>query len=261
VTQSPPETTTPGARRRRWAKPVAWVGGIIVGLAAIFFVADAVIRTVAEHVVADEVTKQLPVGIKADDLNVEIDGFSVIGQYLAGSFQRVRLESDNVRVNGVPLKASVTAYGVSPDLSKPVGTVTGTLAIGQSAVNKLVQIPGTDSTLTLGNDTLGVTGSASVLGFPLEFTATVRPTIAGGGYIDLTPVKVSVNAASAPVDLTKVTDGILGNKPFPVCVAQYLPEDVFVADLDITKGEASVTVVGSDLTLEAETFASHGSCS
>jgi hypothetical protein len=53
---------------------------------------------------------------------------------------------------------------------------------------------------------------------------------------------------------------VLGGDPFPVCVADRLPEGVEVADIDITPDGATVRLEASDVPLAEETLATTGTC-
>jgi phosphoribosylcarboxyaminoimidazole (NCAIR) mutase len=46
-----------------------------------------------------------------------------------------------------------------------------------------------------------------------------------------------------------------------LCVAQFLPKGVTVADVTIEKGSANATVVAKDIVLDQKTFENLGSCS
>lgn len=248
-------------RRPRWLKPVVWVLVGLVVLIGLFFAADAILRQVGQNLVRAQVQKELPAGISANKLTVTIDGFSVIGQYLARSFDQVELSSPDVDVNGAPLSVRVTATDIPTDLSQPVGHVTGTLRIDQASLNRLVKVPNTESTIVLGDDTLGLKGTANLIGIPVEYTATVTPSLAGGGIVNLVPSDVKVTALSTSVDLTSFAARILGDKPLPICVAQYLPKGVEVTGIDVARGVATVHVAASNIVLDKATFDSRGSCS
>lgn len=248
-------------RPRRRIKPVVWIAGVLVVLVGVFFAADAILRQVAQGIVRDQVQQQLPRGIEARDTSVMIDGFSVIAQYLSGSFDRVELSSPRVTVDGAPMAVRVVATDIPVDLSRPVGHISGTLRVGQSSLNDLVKVPNTQSTILLGDDTVGLRGDAKLIGIPVRYTATVTPSLAGGGVLELTPGDVKVSALSTSVDLTSLAQRILGNKPLPLCMAQYLPKGMDVTGIDVSKGVAQVRVAASDIVLQKKTFDSRGSCS
>lgn len=257
---APQQSASAGSRRPRWLKPVVWVVGIVLALVVLFFIADAILRSYAEGQVAKQIKSELPTGITANDLSVDIGGFSVIGQYLGGSFQQVTLTADKVKVNGVPAEAKVVAEGIPTDFSKPVDHVHGAFVIDQEAANRLISIPNSTSTITFGAGTLGYSGKSELFGLPIQFHATVVPK-ANGKTVELTPKSVKVTGASTGLDLSGIVSNLLGNKPIPLCVAQYLPKGVSVTDVTVKKGEASAAVSASDIVLDGNTFSTHGSCS
>lgn len=254
----PLRTTAP--RRPRWLLIFASVFAAVVVLAAFFFVADAIIRSSAETGVAKQISSELPADVVAKDLTVQIGGVSVIGQYLAGSFDEVTLTAKQVTINGVPVHATIVGHGVPTDLAKPAKSITSTLTISEDAANKLVTVPGATSQLVFGAGTIGYSGSAHVFGFPISFEATATPK-ADGLDILLAPNSVKITGGPAQVDLGAVVTQLIGNKPFPVCVAQYLPKGATVTNVEVTSNAAVVTVSAEDIVLDKATFDTHARCS
>jgi hypothetical protein len=249
----------PDQKKRHWIKRVIVAGGIVVLLVIAFFVADAALRAYAENRVADEIKGELPTGFIANDLTVDVGGFSIIGQYLAGSFDTVRLDA-HVTMNGVPASASIVAHEVPVDFTQPVGSITGSMVLDQDAANRLVKIPGATSKITFGDGTVGYSGAATLFGLPLTYTAVVVPT-ADGTTILLAPKSVKLTGGPAGLDLSGIVSQVLGDKPFPLCVAQFLPKGVTVTDISIHKGSANATVSARDIVLDQKTFENLGSCS
>jgi len=247
-------------RRPRWLVIVASIFAGLVVLAAFFFVADAIIRSSAEASVAQQITSELPSDVVAKDLTVHIGGYSVIGQYLAGSFDEVTLTAKQVTIGGVPVQARIVGHGIPTDLAKPTQSITSTLTISEAAANALISIPGATSQLVFGDGTIGYSGSAKVFGFPISFDATASPE-ADGLDILLTPKSVNITGGPAHLDLGAVVTQLIGNKPFPVCVAQYLPTGATVTDVIVTPKTAVVTVSATNIVLDKDTFDSHARCS
>jgi hypothetical protein len=260
VTTDQIEADAPTRQTRRWLKPAIIAGGIIVFLVAAFFVADASLRAYAQGRIADEIKSELPNGFTANDLTVDIGGFSVISQYLGGSFDTVSLDADDVRMNGVPAQASIVAHGVPIDFSKPVASIKGSMVLDQDAANRLVKIPGATSKITFGDGTVGYSGSTKLFGLSLTYTAVVEPK-ADGTTIQLAPKSVKLTGGPAGLDLSGIVSQVLGDKPFPLCVAQFLPQGVTVTDVTIEKGSANATVMAENIVLDQKTFENLGSCS
>lgn len=259
IGDAPAPAAVPPCRRPGWLKPLLWTVGSIVVVLVLLVVADAVTRAVAEQRVAAEIEKNLPSSVQAD-VQVHIGGFSVLGQFLGGSFESVELDAPHATVNGAPLSASIHATGVPADFSKPVQSATGTLSISQDSLNKLVTIPGAKGDITLGDGVIGYDGTIDLLGLPVDYTVSATAKAAGDTVL-LTPGKATVSAGSGNVNITRLIQALTANGPFPVCAAQYLPEGVTVTDITVTPRHATVTLSASDFVMNEEFLHSKGSCS
>lgn len=249
-----------GARPRfsRAQRAVLWSVGVALALVALFFVTDAVLRQVAQNVVRDEIQKALPSDVTAKDLSVKIDGFTVIGQLITGRFEKVELDSADVRVQGNPLRASVVARGVPIDTTKPVHRVEGTVEISQHSVNGLVSLPN-ETTVILNHNAVGLKGTGQILGIDVGYTATVAPTLQNGDTVVLTPLSVSVTAGGGAFDVTRFAKDLVPSS-IPICVAEYLPKGVDATGLDIDKRSARVSVASDGLVLGGDSLQKRGSC-
>ncbi|RDV44195.1 DUF2993 domain-containing protein [Leifsonia sp. ku-ls] len=255
-----PETTAPTRRRRpRWLRLLLWIGIPVVVLVVLLVVVDSAARAYAEQRVSDEIEKNLPADVKGQ-VTTHIGGFSVLQQYLSGTFQRVELDAPHVVANGAPLSASLVATGVPTDFSKPVSQATGTLQISQESLNKLVQIPGATGDITLGEGTIGYDGSISLLGLPVQYTVTATPEAAGDQVL-LKPEKANLKTGAGNVNLDRLLQALTSQGPFPVCAAQYLPDGVQVDDIQVTPGHATVRLTASDFVMNEAFLKSKGSCS
>lgn len=250
-----PAGTRPGAMRR-----TLWAVGVLVGLVVIFFIADFGIRLSAQSQIRDQIQKELPSGVTADDLSVSIGGLSVIGQYLTGSFEQVELHSERVAVDGATVAVSVLARGIPTDFTRPVQRITGRVAMSQDDVNALVKIPDATSKITLGEGTLGYSGSTAFLGIPIAYQATVVPK-ANGETVLLKPESARITAGPAGLDLGSFVREVVGGDGFAFCAAEHLPEGVTVQTITVRPGSAEVTIAASNLVLNEKTLASRGTCS
>ncbi|MFF1571981.1 LmeA family phospholipid-binding protein [Leifsonia sp. NPDC058292] len=255
---APLAQTAPPRKKRRGLRVLLWILIPILVLVALFFVVDAIVRSYAEGRVASEIEKNLPDTVDGD-IAVHIGGVSVIQQYLSGSFERVELEAPKLTVQNVPISASVVATGVPSDFTKPVAAIDGTLGISQSALNRLVTIPGVTGDLRLGTGTLGYAGTADLLGLPIGYQLSVKPEAAGKTVL-LQPVDATVTTGAGDLDLSTLVKALTDRGPLPVCVAQYLPNGVLVNDITVTKGHATVDLNANDLVLDEATLRSKGSC-
>lgn len=260
TTQVLPAAEAPARPRRPlWLRLLLWIGIPVVAVIVLLVVVDSVVRVAAEQRVSAEIEKNLPSDVKAD-ISTHIGGFSVLQQYLSGTFERVELTAPHVVAQGAPLSAKLVATGVPTDFSKPVAQATGTLSISQDSLNKLVQIPGATGDITLGDGTIGYDGSISLLGLPVQYTVTATPEAAGKQVL-LTADKASLKTGAGNVNLNRLLQALTSQGPFPVCAAQYLPDGVEVAGIAVTPGHATVTLTAPDVVLDQKFLNSKGSCS
>ncbi|MGO4536922.1 LmeA family phospholipid-binding protein [Leifsonia sp. 2MCAF36] len=260
TTQVLPAPPAPARRPRpRWLRLLLWIGIPVVAIVVLLVVVDSAARAYAEQRVSDEIEKNLPSDIQGQ-VSTHIGGFSVLQQYLSGTFQSVELTAPNVVAKGAPLSAKLVATDVPADFSKPISHATGTLSISQDSLNKLVQIPGTTGDITLGDGTIGYDGSIDLLGLPVGYAVTATPKAAGKQVL-LSPDKASLKTGAGNVNLNRLLQALTSQGPFPVCAAQYLPDGVQVADIGVTPGHATVTLTASDFVMDQKFLNSKGSCS
>lgn len=244
-------------KRHRFGWIVAVV--ILAALVAAFFVTDAALRSTAEKRVAKQIDSSLPGGVTAH-ATVTIGGFSVIAQYLEGSFDQVKLSAPTMLVHGVPIGVHVTARGVPTDRSKPVKQIRGTISLSQDAVDKIVAVPGSTSKVTLGVNRVTYGGTASVLGLDFGYTVTANAKAAtNGSGIVLTPSGVKLNQGSASFDLSRVVGAVL-KTPIPVCTAGFLPPGVRVTGVSISPARAVITLNAAEVALTGAMLSRTGSC-
>ncbi|MHA7987150.1 LmeA family phospholipid-binding protein [Rathayibacter sp. CAU 1779] len=254
-----PNAPSGGARRRRRTlRTWLWVVGAVVVVVGLFFAADAVVRQIAQNTVRDQLEKQLPSDVTVKNLDVTIQGFSVIAQLIGGSLDKVDLHSNDVRVDGNRLSGTIVAHGIPLDSSKPVHRIDGSMTIGQDAVNGLVDLPN-DTTVTLNRHEVGLKGTGQILGIDVGYTASVSPTLKDAKTIVLTPLNVSVTAGGGSLDVTRFAKDLLPST-ISICVAQYLPDGVDATGLAISKGEAHVSVGADDIVLDEKTMQTKGTC-
>lgn len=235
---------------------IALVVVVVVVLAVGVVVADVSLRAYAQNRAASEIAASLPDTVDGD-IDVTIDGFSFLQQYLSGTFDRVELDAPALTVSGVPVDAHVVATGVPTDLSKTVGTASATLTLNQDAVNSVVEVPGS-ATLTLDDQAVGYDGTISFLGLSIDYLVTASVSVTPDSVV-LTPQKATLTAGSAVVDASDALDAVLDEK-IPLCVARYLPQGVELADLTIEPGQATVVLRASDLSIDETSLSTLGVC-
>ncbi|MFE6257118.1 DUF2993 domain-containing protein [Agromyces sp. NPDC057865] len=249
---------TPPRRRNRAARVWGVVVVIVVVLAGLLVIADIVVRNVAEQRVAEQLEQNLPEGVEGD-VHVKLGGLSVIAQYLAGSMQQVELSAPELTVNGVPISVHVEAQDVPPGLDAPVGHATATIEASEAAVNSLIEVPGVQGDVVLGDGAVAYSDTVRFLGLPIDYTVTARPTAAGDTVL-LEPTGVEVGAGGGAIDVSGLVDRLMGDDPIPVCVAEYLPEGVEVQQITVEPGSATVTLGATGISLDEQSLATRGSC-
>ncbi len=261
MTQAAPATDaagTPPRRRNRAAR--VWITLVVIlgVLVALVVIADIVVRNIAEQRVAEQLEQNLPEGVEGD-VHVKLGGFSVIAQYLAGSMEQVELSAPELTVNGVPISVHVEAQDVPPGLDAPVGRATATIEASEAAVNSLIEVPGVQGDVVLGDGAVAYSDTVRFLGLPIEYTVTARPTAAGDTVL-LEPTGVEVGAGGGAIDVSGLVDRLMGDDPIPVCVAEYLPEGVEVQQITVEPGSATVTLGATGISLDEQSLATRGSC-
>ncbi|TFD31220.1 DUF2993 domain-containing protein [Cryobacterium cryoconiti] len=248
--------------RRRGLGAFVVAGLVVLGLVAAFFFIDGGLRGYAEGQVEQEIAANLPETVTGH-VSVSIGGLSVIAQYLGGSFDRVALESEALTVDGVPASVHVVATDVPLESSEPVGDLRGIIDLEPAALSTLLAraLPGDapDASVELGADEVSYSGSAEVLGFPIGYRASAVPT-ADTDALLLTPSGASVTSGGGSVDAGNLLSLVLGDEPVRICVAEYLPEGVTLAGVNVTPERARLTLQSSALTLTRESLTTLGSC-
>ncbi|QWT23569.1 DUF2993 domain-containing protein [Subtercola sp. PAMC28395] len=241
---------------KRRNRVIAIVVAASVILGGVVVVADFGLKAFAEGQIRTAIVKNLPSNVTGD-VSVQIGGGSFLAQYASGSFSEVTLNSDNLTVNGVPLKAHVVAHDVSTDQTKPIPRASGTLTLDQEAVNSFLSIPGS-SEIVLADGTVGYQGSFQLFGLTLGYdaTATAQPV---GGTVQLTPTGATLSAGSASLDVGGALKTIV-SKPISICVAQYLPKSMQVTAITPSVGSVAVDLSATDLVLTEDALKQTGSC-
>lgn len=232
------------------------VVGAVVLLVVVLVVADFALRVYAQGQVRQAVVDNLPQSVTGD-VDVSIGGGPFIVQYLSGTFSEVTLTSKNLQVDGAPVQATVTAYDVSTDQTKPVPRASASLTIDQNTANTFLSIPGSDE-ITFADGTVGYTGQLNIFGLALGYdvTATAAPQ---GSDILLTPTGAQLSAGSTSFDVSGALTAVV-SKPVSICVAQYLPAGVQITSITPTNGSVTVTAEATNLTLTQEALATTGTC-
>lgn len=250
------------ARRRRRGRGwiiAAWIVGVFLILAIIaFFVTDGLLRRSAETIAAGEIEQRLPANVNGA-VHVEIGGGPVLIQFLEGSFSHVELNAPKLDADGVPVAIHLVATGVPTNLSKPVKLITGTVALDQSGVDKALKVPDASSGVTLGAGVVTYDGTRSVLGVPISYTVTAKPSLKGPDIL-LTPTDIQVTSGPVGLNATGIINGLLGKNPVPVCVADQLPAALHLTSLSVTPSHVVIGLRAGEVKLDSSTLESKGTC-
>ena len=156
----------------------------------------------------------------------------------------------------------MVATDVPTNTAKQIGSVTGTIDLDQKSLNtllsKAVDVP--DATLELRTGDVSYTGSITVLGASIGYTATAIPQ-AAGDTLYLTPTSAELTSGLGSLDVSGVVNRIVGQQPVAICVAEYLPKGVTLTGVDVTPQRLQVTLSSNTLSLSPDALSTLGSCS
>jgi hypothetical protein len=246
-------------------------GVVVVALVGVFFVADALLRSFAQDRAQTEIAERLPANVTGD-VTVAIGGFSVIAQYLTGSFDQVDLTAPALTIDGATAAVKIRATGVPTDTTQPIKQVDGTIDLDETALNTLMQASQGDSGATdgpiqagatelqLGSGEVTYAGSVSLFGFEVGYQATAAPSTTADSLL-LTATGAELSSGGGSLDASGLLNLILGEKPLTICVAQYLPQGVTLTGVDVTADRARITLESSTLTLNEQSLTTQGTCS
>jgi len=183
----------------------------------------------------------------------------LIGQYLSGRMDDVRLASDDLTVQGVPVRAKVNLTGAPVDLTLPVEHTTGSVLLDERAVQAILTAQGYPGTATIEGGNIRYTDSTKLFGATVEYEIDARPTLSGG-RLELVPVSAAVRSGSVDLDATALLERVAPDG-LTVCLAEYLPDTITLDSLQVGLGSARVAFSGDDVVLTEEGLARHGACS
>jgi hypothetical protein len=240
------ESDVPRRARFGWVLWLFLIPAIVgVGWLALWML-DSALSDVAEGVVKKQIEDNLPEGVIAD-VDVEISGPPFIYQYVTGV------------IENIPISARAVLSDVPKDTTEPVGHVDASFSISQQALDVLAEAPDADQALTLGDGVVTYDSTQTVLGFPIPYTLTATPTVAGNA-VELVPEKASVDVGSLNIDVQPIIDLLLQQQPLSICVASRLPEAVTLTGLTVTPDKATVTASADDVVLSGSSLRTPGSC-
>ncbi|MFF2370162.1 DUF2993 domain-containing protein [Agromyces sp. NPDC058110] len=245
-----------GAGRRRTGRGWIIAGAIVLVVAALLVIADLVTRSAIEQRISEQAEAGLPEQVEGD-VDVQIGGFSMLAQLLTGSIGRITADAPDLQVDGSPIAVHLVANGVPVQQGGTIDFVEGTVTADEAALNALVDVPGVDGEITLGDGVVGYRGSIELLGIEVGYSVTAEAEAAGTSVL-LTPVGVELGSGDRSLVLDDLP-GLLRN-PLDVCVADRLPQGAEVSGIEVTPGQAVISFQARDLALDEESLEVTGSC-
>jgi hypothetical protein len=247
-----------GRRRKRRGRTVAIVLVVVlVVLAVLVVVAEFVLRGVVDRTVASQVEQSLPAGTTGT-VDAHVPGV-VIPQLLRGTLDDVRITSDRLTVEGIPLAADVTAHDVPVDGEGAVHDVDGTVRLAAGAVKDLSKYSPLFERVRLIDGGVELRGSASVLGYEIGYAADGSVAAqADGRGVTITPRTVRITNSTLGLKVDDIPG--VSDVPVPVCTAQFLPESLRVRSLHLTASAATVRVTADALPLSEDGLRTTGRC-
>lgn len=247
------------ARKRSGLSVLVIASLAVLGLVAVYFVTDFVLRGYAERRIRQEIQSSVPAAVTGD-VNVTIGGTSVIAQYLSGTFERIDVEGASLQVMGEPLAVHLVAQDVPVDRTKTLGPVRGTVDFTGNTLEALLPPSARGATLTFGQDSVTYTGSLSVLGLPIDYRATATPSVTADSIL-LTPTSAEVGTSVGSLDVGGIVQRILGEQPLRLCLGKYLPAGAQLTGVQAKPGLAHLTFTVTGLKLDGTSLAQRGTCS
>lgn len=248
--------TAPKQRHRGRTTAIVLVSVLVV-LAVLVVVAEFVLRGVVDRQVAQQVEQSLPDGTTGS-VDAHAKGV-IIPQLIAGSLDDVDIHSKRITVDGIPLAADVTVHDVPIDGAGAVHDVDGTVTLASSSVKDLAKYSPLFERMSLVDGGVELSGKTAVLGYQISYLARGSVVAQGDGRgITITPKTVRITNSALDLDVGAIPG--VTNTPVPVCTARFLPEDLRVRSLDVTKQQATVRIVADELPLSERGLQTTGRC-
>jgi hypothetical protein len=238
--------TTPAPKQRHRGRTTAIVlVSVLVVLAVLVVVAEFVLRGVVDRQVAQQVEQSLPDGTTGS-VDAHAKGV-IIPQLLGGSLDDVDIHSKRITVD-VPLDGAGAVHDVD-----------GTVTLASSSIKDLAKYSPLFDRMSLVDGGVQLSGKTAVLGYQISYLArgSVVAQHSGRG-ITITPKTVRITNSSLDLDVGAIPG--VTNTPVPVCTARFLPQDLRVRSLDVTKQQATVRIVADELPLSERGLQTTGRC-
>lgn len=223
----------PRRKRRLWP----WIVSLLVVLVLFggaAFAGEWLARDLVERGVRSALASEL--GVPTDQADVQVEGF-VIPQLIAGRFDEVRIEAQDVSLQGFTGDVSVIARGVPLTADGPLDSAEASVTLDQEQLRTLLaSVDGfPEESLGLAGSDVTITVELSVFGVAVPIGVGLTPSAAGGALV-LTPASFSVAGVGADAQGLRSQFGVLADtvlQPWQVCIASSLPAGLTLTDVAV----------------------------
>ena len=223
----------PRRKRRLWPWIVS-LGVVLVLFGGAAFAGEWLARDLVERGVRGALASEL--GVPTDQAEVQVEGF-VIPQLISGRFDEVRIEAQDVSLQGFTGDVAVTARGVPLRADGPLNSAEASVTLDQEQMRALMAgVEGfPEESLGLSGADVTITVGLNVFGVAVPIGVGLTPSAAGGALV-LTPASFSVAGASADAQGLRnqfgaIADAVL--QPWQVCIASSLPAGLTLTDVAV----------------------------
>lgn len=260
-----PETVvvTPAPRRRRTARTVVVVIGVLVVLVGLVIAADIFARQQVADFVEEKVRSALKV--EADEpVAVEVGGVSVLAQLATGSLDDLRVDVESVAIGELTGGVSLRANGVPTDASNAVEQVDIELRVDEGGIQSLASTLSDSQidSVQLVDGEIRFGTELSIFGVSFTVGLGVEP-VADGGEITFTPTSVELGGTRSSAELLVETFGRPAEQllqPRSLCAAEWLPPSLEVGSVEVLDDILVVTFGANDLRFDEASLSTVGSC-
>lgn len=252
-------------RRHRGRRVLVVLLVIVLVLVAAFFVADYFAKKYATSYVRDHVASSLGLSSTAP-VTVDLGSGSILLQAAAGSIDDVNVGVDPLVLDGLAGSATLTAHGVPLNQTSPVQSLDVKVYIPATtittAISRIPSVAALKPVVTISGQSLKVTGTVSVLGFPQSVGVTLQPKVTAGepsfAIEGATFDGVSVSASTIDRYLPGLTN--LLESGTSLCIANDLPKAFTLTSITI-QGQSLVSdFTGNGVVLGSAALSEKGTC-
>lgn len=250
-------------RRRRGGRAVV----VLLIVLALLAVAAVVGDGIARRAVADGAAASLreSLALPADHaIDVEVGGWAVLPQLLAGRLDRLDLRSSDVSFGELDGDVAATLVGVPVSGKGPVDAGTATVALDADSVSRLVTehsaVP--VDAVTLNPPLVRVNATVGVLGLSIGAGVGMRLAAVDGGIL-LTPDDISAAGATFSVSAFRERFGAASGTllaPTSICIADSVPSGLTLTAVEVTDASLNASFVLSSTFLSDSAEQETGSC-